>query len=419
MKLVFINKQGCFFIYLVISLFVSAFNIFFVKDMLMAAILVAFEILFLLVSLLKKNLVNFLALYTIFISNCIEFSVFLGSQTFFNLKNFRFLGVNLGVWVLLPAVLFVLLRPLQLGIIKNKFNKFYFFTKYLLFLNLLAALVGLLLILIDDNHITTFENVYSLYIQQAYQMLFLPLSIGIIMYHILLFTPKDLFKLAFALEATLWGCVFQLVLAWQFNLFGTYGLVNTLLASNITFLIPFIILLTIDAKHMLFPKMNLLIGIVGTVLLFMYNPNGKHFFIFLVTVIALTLYFIKSKSLIYKIITLLCVLLTGVMLTILIPIFSEQSVLFNSKYNQALSLISIFSNNWFSNLPSSPKTRIVEIINVIIEFLNKPWLFITGKGYMGSIRDHLQMFTGYMGAFSYAEWINNIYFNLHEIATQL
>jgi hypothetical protein len=99
----------------------------------------------------------------------------------------------------------------------------------------------------------------------------------------------------------------------------------------------------------------------------------------------------------------------------LLPRFMEQSVLFKTKYDQFISMISFWKPGWLQNMESSPKMRITEFMNIANELFSKPWFLLLGKGFMGSIQDKLGLF-GEVDEFAFSEWEVNLgtYYTMHE-----
>ena len=87
----------------------------------------------------------------------------------------------------------------------------------------------------------------------------------------------------------------------------------------------------------------------------------------------------------------------------LMPLLMRNSFLLTTKYEQAMKLFSFGSGNWFDNIPSSPKMRITEFMNVAEEYIRKPWFAPLGKGFCGTVKDHLGLFTD-LTEFSFSKW---------------
>lgn len=414
------SDKKLFLKYLFVSTIVSLANIFFLFDRNIATFIAFVEIIILLFLLFKRKIAHFLSFYVMFITNCVEMGAFVGtSDNFYNLKNIRIFDVNLGVWILIPVVCFCL-KNINISKIKKMQPKFYFYTKNLLLLNIMAATVGLILIAVNDNNITSIGNIFYLYINATYIMLFLPFSLAAIMYYIYLNTPKEMHYISFSLEATLWGTAVQIIFAKQFGIMGYYGGLDILLTSGISFFaIPLIFILYWDSKNIVFPKMNIIIGLVANVLFFMYNAGGKTIILLGISICIFYTFLVEKVSLFFKYCTVFFLLCLFFIVPLINAVFIDINPLYLIKFNQVSSLFNVWDSNWYLNMAGSPRVRITEMINVGIEYWNKPWLIITGKGYLGSIKDYVNMFSSYQGSFSYAEWNAGVFYNLHEFSTQL
>ena len=414
------TKEKIFLKYLFISGIVASFNVIFLFNRNVSILLILFELFILLYLLLKNHLPHFLSLYVIFISNCIELSIFAGDELFYNIKNVRFLGINLGIWILFPAIINAFIRHIDYSELKKKQFKFFFFAKFFLLINLIAALTGLVLILINDNNINHIGDIIPIFIGSVYAMLFLPLAMIILMSIIFMFFPNKLHYISLSLEAALWGTVIQTIVSYFGGIYGYYGGLPTLMQTNLSFIMPLMLLLSLDKSgDIAFPKINLFLAIVGNVLTCFYNANGKIIILLGIVFIIFSFSLMKYGTPIFKVFLMSLFFGFATLITIGLNYLVENNLLFQIKFEQAKGLLNIFDVNWLINMPGSPKVRVAEIINIGIEFINKPWLIITGKGYVGSIKDYVQMFTSYEGSFSFEEWSAGVFYNLHEIATQL
>lgn len=59
-----------------------------------------------------------------------------------------------------------------------------------------------------------------------------------------------------------------------------------------------------------------------------------------------------------------------------------------TKMHQVFGMLNIFDPHWYSNLPTSPKVRIDELVNVFLEYVNKPYFALFGKGFAATVTKH-------------------------------
>ena len=59
-----------------------------------------------------------------------------------------------------------------------------------------------------------------------------------------------------------------------------------------------------------------------------------------------------------------------------------------TKMHQVFGVLNIFDPHWYSSLPTSPKVRIDELVNVVIEYVKKPYFALFGKGFAATVTKH-------------------------------
>lgn len=416
------QRKKMFWKYTIIAMIVSSIGVLFVDNSIIGYILIFFEMSILLCKLLRGNIAEYVAYYVIFICNCFEFSSISQVEQFYNLKDIRFLGINLGVWLLIPLILNFVLRPIKIGILRKEQKTFYKLTGGLLVLNIMAAIVGLLLIAFNDNKIASIPGIMSEYIGAMYSGMFIPIAMICAFCSLITYEKNRLFVIPISLQAAMLGCVSQIFVSFFAGVKGSYGGVDTLMKSVISIFIPFALLLFIDKENTIYPKGTAFLCMLGTAFMIRYNASGKLLLAVAVAVLITVYYIYRYNKKSSKCMITICVIGVVFLFPIMVGYLTKNSVLFSSKMAQVRNLFDFSSNeNWLENLPSSPRLRVEEIRNVLFEYVRKPWLFFTGKGYMGSIVDNFGYFHSVQNEdfVTNTEWIAGIYFNLHEIASNL
>ena len=407
--------------YCVVAIASAAVNVLFCSNRIVGIAVVFVELAMLLYQLLKKRIYRYTALSVIFISNCMEFSYFVGQENFYNMKSMRIFGINIGAWVLIVLSLFCCLKPIKVGIIKREQNGLYRFGTNLIKLNIIAAIVGFILIIFNDNNIAGVGNVISGYIACVYSSLFIPIVEFLAVFYIWGYEKEHIQDLYLALQATALANSSQIIISFLFGKFGFYGGVSTLLVSTVYFVLPLVVLLMFDQRMQL-KKTTLVVTMIGISLSLVFNTHGKLVLTIVFVAVIVIIRLLKGKRLWLKLLAVLIIVLGFIFVPIMINTLISNSVLFRSKYAQVLTLFQWGNDGWIQNLSDSPRARVEELKNVCLEFVYSPWLVFTGKGYMGSIRDHTGYFsslTSNSGLFSTAEWNNGTYYNLHEITSSL
>jgi len=245
-------------------------------------------------------------------------------------------------------------------------------------------------------------------------MVALPLLIIISFAYILSWEPTNISSLEDYLIATLFGTVVSLIVSLLFGVKGYYGGVGTLLTSIVSIFIPFMFILPFYKNYKFSYNINIFIfATIGTILMLKYNASGK-FIIFCLMIPLIFCYIVYKNKITFTGLTFIVILF--IIIVSGIPFIAENNVLFHIKFDQAMGLLRFWSEGWIQNMPGSPRFRVGEFINICYEYLAKPWYIIFGKGYMGTITDHVGIFGAHFvpGSFSIEQWANGTFYGVHE-----
>jgi|GEM_PF-943745 len=395
---------------------IASLNVLFSNNYIVSLIVVGFELAVLTYYFAKKDITKYIGNYLIFLCLSFEFDILVGSDEFYGFKNFRILGINLGILALLPIAILAIFKKIKIKEIKEEFPHIYKFATVLIFMNVTGFIMGLFQILINDNNIQNMENMFSTFIGISYNMIAMLLLMITAIAYILTWEKDKLDQLNSYLTAILIGVVISMIVSLATGNFGWYGGVDTLLVTNVIRYIPFMLLLPFYKNCKSQKTLIIIFAIIGLVLSLMYNATGKIIIIYLLVPIAVCVILWKRKKILPLMLTLLILPIIVVLSIQAVDILASNSVLFNVKLTQALSLLKFWDSNWLINMPSSPRTRIIEFINIVYEYLQKPWMFLLGKGYMGTITDHIGMLGTTFIPYSYSinEWNNGTFYGVHE-----
>lgn len=404
--------------YILTSIVISLANIIFYNNKELSMAIVTLEVLILIFLLIRNNFIEYICFYLIFMVPSLEFSAFISEDTdvlFYGFKNFRIAGVNLGViFVLLPFLYILIFKKLNFKFAITEYPSIVFLLKVLFFFAASSTIIGLLNVLFNDNSIQNLDDYMKIYINQAYTEYWSLMLLVIILYT-LMYEEKSIVKLENTLVSILISSSVTIVFSSLANFKGSYGALEILLIPTISWLLPVLLVFPLYSYRKSIKYTMFFLGIIGSVLLLNYNANGK--------VILLIFFLIMFGIFGYARKNINARLLPAVILLVLffssfgmlMEYFSTESQLFKNKLTQAIGLISFWKENWIENMPTSPRFRITELLNIGIEYINKPWQVILGKGYLGSIRDHLNAFGwNVAGAFTQSQYINNSFYRLHE-----
>lgn len=170
---------------------------------------------------------------------------------------------------------------------------------------------------------------------------------------------------------------------------GYYGFEEMMLAPMLSGFAPFVLVFIRDAKK----KEKILNFAIFVLIVFLAfsHPNvvGSKWYIIISAALLYLIYsYMPNKSPIFMVIL-------AVLMLYLIPVLSEflmeimSTSDFNKwKFSQVMKTMDITSYTsleaWFLDLDTSAKFRVDEPMNIAIEYFNKPWFALFGKGIAGT-----------------------------------
>lgn len=325
-----------------IAIIVACLNIMFVNDFVNAIGLVIIELLVLLFQLFRKSVVDYIGYYLIFLCLSLEFDAFVGTNVFYGFKNFRILGLNLGIIGLLPILALSFINKIDIKHIKLNFFAFYRFSAMLIFLSYFGILMGLITIFFDDNNVQGLPNVFSEFINVSYSMIAFPLFLMIAFGYILTWESARLNELKKYIIAVFIGVAFSYIYSFVTNSIGYYAGIETLLVSSVNFLLPFLLVYPFYFVKDTNNFWILFLGIVSNILMLIYNANGKAIILCTLLPFLWLARNLKGINKFKKVLAVLAITTLLVIITINFINFAEKSILLSSKLNQAISLISFW-----------------------------------------------------------------------------
>ena len=379
--------------------------------------LIAVECITLIVVLISGKNELYLCLLLIFITMSQEFSYFLetnGSTVaiMYSFKETRIAGLNLGlVFTGLFFVKLLMIDKSRTYIAPSRYGKS--FIRWLFVLAIIGIFVGAFNILINDNNINGIPNVWFTFLQESSYGLFIAMLAYCTFFVLEVYGSRVLEKTLLTIM------ICNLLIPLFTNIMGikgTYGGKELYLTLSSYILCMFIVILPAYEKYKnkLIPYTTIAIIGVFYPLFFKSIAFGK--MLLLIVVIIFLFFYIRSKQSITWFFMFVMLFIAAVVAwSYIVEYLTEHNSLFGYKYKQILSLLSIWNSGWYDNLLPSPKVRITEFINIVLEYVHKPWFVITGKGILGSVKDYLQdipMFN--LSVYSYNEFIIQSYYGMHE-----
>ncbi len=406
-------EENSIYRYSILGAIVGLLNLIWLSNRSMSNVLILFEVIILIMFMICRQYSSFLALFIMVTALSINISTYSGVKVFYGWNTVKFFRVDLAAWILVLFALasFIFKKPK----VCNAGISFWRFTKHFLVICLIGVVVGLLSIALNDNNITNIDNYWTQYFAVVYIMAVYPLLIIYTTYYCKTREPESFYKVKASIIGVFAGCsaqaIHSLLTSTVINYAGVEGI--GLAVSHIYFYIP------LALCYFFYTKLNegkiylpvLIFISVGVMITIINNANGKVLlFTLFVPIVWCALFQVRAK------ITIPIAIIASIASIAIVMSSSDvsQNYLLSQKIKSVISLLNIFSENWLKNMSASPQFRVTEFLNTCIELLNKPWYLLTGKGYLGSIVDHLDMFRRIGGEFSDYQWNNGTFYFLHE-----
>ncbi|WP_339066524.1 hypothetical protein [Fusobacterium animalis] len=285
------------------------------------------------------------------------------------------------------------------------------FMKMLIILFLTSFFIGLIGIIFDNYDLGYFIQSF-LYFIHILVDLFLLMK---------LYDKNDIKILKRLIYSLLIATVLVSIICTVIGFSGNYGGVVKLASLDIYGYTPMLILLLLS-------KNNFSVGILGVISIYMGKDifNGKEIastsfvlLIFIYTVLKFFFSKIMWKKRRAFVILLIFLFFLFIGKNKIMAKF-EDSGLLKSKFQQFISLFFIYKN--FDKIPNSPKIRVIQLINIFLEYLKKPYMLVFGLGNGSYYLDPYNLFSTVdisTGAYKQSEILTRRYIYTHDTFSTL
>lgn len=358
-------------------------------------------VILLLILLLNSDINRFIQFLIIFSSTSFEVPQFVnpnldGIYSIFNLP-------SVGVWGFLLILLIAIYRcyikkSISVNLKLNKVLKLLLY--FSIFTIVSGSFIGIFTYILNDNILPL--EVFITFYKKDFSKYFI--SSLLILIFIKYFESNESYikEIKVIIYNTLVSLIIGGFISTMIGIYGFYGEEPVILMPLSFFYSTVIVLFLFHCRT----KKDFLITLCIVILslyLQLSIPNalsGKSWAILFFLSVILFFYYIKSKFRIPLFIFLLsCVLYS----TFSINSFTNSSNIENQfmekKIDEAVSILDITKENYYENIDASPKGRIDEFLNLLMEYNEKPFYMLLGKGFGGGIEDHLNVFGSYEAAF--------------------
>lgn len=405
MVLKYRNKE---LFYIFIATILALYNFLFFDKYFFGILLVILQSVILFNMLIFKGIYKFFIYYVIFTISSVEYS-FDPSYTgvLYNFRNLNIFDVNVSLIFALVGTIYLLLK----GYLPNyttKKNGNYYLWIFNLTLLLLGLFIGILNFFYDKIFV-------KYYIIDSYYGIFLMCILYMTNYVINTdkYAIDNLKSMCLGLVI---GSVISSFISIPLGLSAFYGGIKILPYIQPIIFSPFLI---VYAYYQINVKKKIWYatwGILGSILIVIFNASGKGIINILLVPLLMLLISFKRKRINNIVILILSITVIILPVAGIIRDLLQKNLLFASKYSQVISLFNIKQFDLsLNNIPTSPRYRIGEFINITYEYIQHPLFLIFGKGYGGAFKDYFNYFNiNDLASFSEMEYISGLFFNPHE-----
>lgn len=398
--------------FLTVASIVGLLNSFFYSNFSVMLLLLVFEIVTLLFCMYNKDWVGYLNFYLIFLCFSLESATYVGSDVFYGFKNFRIAGLNVAVWMLFPLLIKALLdfqwqRKNPSPLIRKLLFRLFLFT-------ILGVFWGGINYLLDDNGFASKEGSIGIFINILYTFS-LPIIQIIAISWVVLTNQNKTYDIKKSLFSVIVALAIVFIFCLAFGNYGNRGGLRSLQVSEVYFVTVVAVVMIVYPQIDLKSKCILAIsGLTILILSLTFNTNGKIIITAFLIPVVMLLIAGKLGVKIRAIIITLCTV--PLIIFFLINHFENQknNRLLYEKNKQVVGLFNVSSENWFNNIPGSPKMRVTEFMNISSELIEKK-MILFGKGFAGTIKDNGGFFLD-LSESSFSKWELELgaYYSVHE-----
>ncbi|KIO68304.1 hypothetical protein B4065_1653 [Caldibacillus thermoamylovorans] len=401
-------------------------NLLSTKSSLLGICLGIIEIIILYLLFLKRDIKGYLVCFLLFLTTSFEVAQFVFGDVDSTIYSFYRLPIikTYHLYILLLLPLLVLLGKYRF---LSRLKNFKVLRNFLLGLSIIylgSILSTFLSIIINDNNINSL-TIYPSYLRGDILSHFIMFGL-ILCFTILLLADKTF---VYQLEEWLISIMISFCIAAPISILfgfkGYYGSGEAILLPLASFFAVLVLILPRYKDYKQYKSLYFFGVVIFFSMLFLPSPlGGKWWLVIFLIIIFFLISFVKGLKYKRKVFTSL--IITFVFIAVIVASFVSVSSSNNNKnidhaniqqlkFYQGLSLVIIWEDDWFDNLPNSPKFRIDEFINVFLEYKEKPQFFLFGKGLGGSIKHHTNFLDWTnTDAFTLDQIQANVFFSLHE-----
>lgn len=293
--------------------------------------------------------------------------------------------------------------------------------KWLMLLFLSGSVSVLLGLLSNDNNVMNYPDVYPK--QAIISVISFVVKASLIMSAVFFTCQKkyvEIMKLY--LQLIIIDIAFVSSFAAIIGFVGSYGDAVIVSSPTSLALTPVLLIFANKSINSFHSTLSLVAALLIIVISFIYGGTvvgSKWYIIIGMTLVGLIIITTKIKSLwLLSFVAIGLLMLIPLLIDPLLSIVGQNNFL-SYKLSQALDVMNFFGNrnasSWYENMNNSPLQRFDELHNIFIEYTNKPWFALFGKGLGGTTRHYTTILSwNDRGNFSIEQVRMGAFFRMHE-----
>lgn len=411
------EKSTARFIFAIVVLVVGIGNVLVSSIPALSYSIIALQTMILVFCIINMDICAYYLYYIAFVALSLELEA-VQTKTIINIVLLEFMGISFAAILLVPLIFMTILKVGKIisYLHKNKLTGYVFGFFCVQFV--ISIFMGCLLLFTNDNNVKSrLPGALSLFVSHIYAY-FVPLALMFVTIAVVADNPDNIERIKYAVFTILVVVGISMLISWGSGARGQYDTYDYLLASSCTFYLPCMVLMAMDFQKRDQKRAWTVIAVFFAVFACVVAPSGKSLLVFCTIPVMLLL---KGRS--KRTFVIFCILLIPIIILLGYVVFQIQKIYPNSlvsdKLNQIIGMLDITNPNYLAEMPLSPRCRVVEIIGIFNEYVEKPWLALFGKGFLGTFRDDAGLMVRISNAFTEAQWDAGLFYLPHETFSRL
>ncbi len=412
-----VRKSPRWSLFVAVALLTGVCNVLAAGVLWLSYVILACQIGVLLFCFLKKDICDYYLYFITFVALSLEMEA-VQTEKVLNIVLFEVFDVSLSAVLMLPLLLMAFWRieHVLCCLKKHKITAgvFVFFCAQFA----IALVMGAVLLLGNDNNVRgLMPGAWRLFASHVFAYV-IPLALMFITIAVVADKPENKERIKQAIFVILGAAGISMLASWGAGVRGQYDEYDYLLASLCVFYLPCLVAMALRLENKKQRKIFTISAVLLAVFACIVAPSGKSLLVFCTIPVMLLLQSRSKKKILRWGLFLIPV---AVILAIAVVKISKMypDNIVSDKIQQVVGLLDITNPDYLAQMPLSPRCRVVELIDILCEYVEKPWLALFGKGFLGTFPDKAGLMIKIDYAFTEVQWEAELFYLPHETFSRL